>query len=110
LPNPLAAIHSAAEMLMDADLSPAHARRLARNILSASQRTQALLLDLLNLSRGERSAAQPSSLREVAEAACELLSATAESYGSTLIVEIHPEIELPLGTRPDGAGLRELDR
>jgi len=95
---------------MDADLSPAHARRLARNILSASQRTQALLLDLLNLSRGERSAAQPSSLREVAEAACELLSATAESYGSTLIVEIHPEIELPLGTRPDGAGLRELDR
>jgi signal transduction histidine kinase len=47
LRNPLAAIQkSAAEMLMDADLSRAHARRLARNILSASRRTQALLQDL----------------------------------------------------------------
>jgi signal transduction histidine kinase len=87
LRNPLAAIHSAAEMLTEADLSPAHAKRLARNILSASRRTQALLQDLLNLSRGESSAPQSSSLREVAEAACELLSSTAESYGSTLIVE-----------------------
>ena len=52
--------------------------------------------DLLNLSRGESSAPQPSSLREVAETACELLSLTAESYGSTLIVEIQPEIELSL--------------
>ena len=96
LRNPLAAIHSAAEMLMDADLSPVHAKRLARNILSASRRTQALLQDLLNPSRGESSATQPSSLREVAEAACQLLSSTAESYGSTLIVEIQPEIELSL--------------
>ena len=46
LRNPLAAIQSDAEMLMDADLSHAHARRLARNILSAPRRTQALLQDL----------------------------------------------------------------
>lgn len=96
LRNPLAAIHSAAEMLMRADLSPAHAKRLARNILSASRRTQALLQKLLNPSSGEIGATQPSSLRELAEAACKLLSATAESYGTTLIVEIQPEIELPL--------------
>ena len=96
LRNRLAAIHSAAEMLTEADLSPAHAKRLARNIFCASRRTQALLQDLLNLSRGESSAPQPSSLREVAETACELLSLTAESYGSTLIVEIQPEIELSL--------------
>lgn len=96
LRNPLAAIHSAAEMLTDGDLSPAHVKRLSRNILSASRRTQALLQDLLTLSRGEKSAPQSSSLREVAEGACELLSSTAESYGSTLIVEIQPEIELSL--------------
>jgi len=96
LRNPLAAIHSSAEMLMDADLSPAHVKRLARNILCASRRTQGLLRDLLNLSRGESSAPEPSSLREVAMAACESLSSAAESYGTTLTVEIPPEIELSL--------------
>jgi K+-sensing histidine kinase KdpD len=96
LRNPLAAIHVAAEMILDADLPPARVTRLARNIYRASRRIQGLLQDLLNVSRGEISAPQISSLREIAVAACESLSGSAESCGTTLAVGIRPEIEVPL--------------
>jgi signal transduction histidine kinase len=96
LRNPLAAIYGGAEMLVDADLPPAHVKRLAGNIYRASRRIQELLQDLLNVSRGKRSAPEPCRLREVAAAACESLESTAESQHATLTVEIAPEIELPL--------------
>src|ERR1700686_3636291 len=93
LRNPLAAIYGAAEMLVDADLPPAHVKRLAGNIYRASRRIQEMLQDLLNVSVGESREPEPSRLREIAEAACESLSATAESYGTTLAVDIAPVIE-----------------
>jgi signal transduction histidine kinase len=94
--NPVAAISGAAEMLVDTDLPPAQIKRLAGNIYRASQRIQEMLQDQLNVSRGESRGPEPSRLREIAEAACESLSATAESYGTTLAVEIAPVVELPL--------------
>jgi signal transduction histidine kinase len=96
LRNPLAAIYGGAEMLVDADLPPAHVKRLAGNIYRASRRIQELLQDLLNVSRGKSGAPEPCRLREVAVAACESLAATAEAQGAALTVEIAPEIELPL--------------
>jgi len=96
LRNPLAAIYGGAEMLVDTDLPPAHVKRLAGNIYRASRRIQELLQDLLNVSRGKRSAPEPCRLREVAAAACESLASIAETQHATLIVEIAPEIELPL--------------
>jgi signal transduction histidine kinase len=83
-------------MLVDADLPPAHVKRLAGNIYRASRRIQELLQDLLNVSRGKSGAPEPCRLREVAAAACESLAATAEAQGAALTVEIPPEIELPL--------------
>jgi signal transduction histidine kinase len=96
LRNPLAAIYGGAEMLVDADLPPAHVKRLAGNIYRASRRIQELLTDLLNVSRGKRSLPEPCRLREVAASACESLSAPAESQGIALQLEIASEIELPL--------------
>jgi signal transduction histidine kinase len=96
LRSPLAAICGGAEMLMDADLTPAHVKRLAGNIHRASRRLQELLQDLLNVSRGRSGTPEPCRLREVAVAACESLAPTAESQGATLTVEIAPEIELLL--------------
>jgi signal transduction histidine kinase len=96
LRNPVAAIYGAAEMLIDADLPPAQIKRLASNIYRASQRIQEMLKDQLNVSHGQSRGPEPSRLREIAEAACESLSATAESYGTTLAVDIAPVIELPL--------------
>ena len=96
LRNPLAAIYGGAEMLVDADLPPAHVKRLAGNIYRASRRIQELLQDLLNVSRGKTRAPEFCRLREVASAACDALATAAETQGVAIFQEIPPEIELPL--------------
>jgi signal transduction histidine kinase len=96
LRNPLAAIYGGAEMLVDADLPPAHVKRLAANIYRASRRMQELLQDLLNVSRGKHSQPEVCRLRELALAACEGLAAAAEQQGVALALEIPAEIEVPL--------------
>jgi signal transduction histidine kinase len=96
LRNPLAAIYGGAEMLVDADLPPAHVKRLAGNIYRASRRIQELLSDLLNVSRGKSQAAEICRLREVASAACDSLAPIAEAQGVSVIQDVPPEIELPL--------------
>jgi signal transduction histidine kinase len=94
LRNPVAAILGAAEMIVDADLPPARVKRLAGNIYSASRRIQGLLQDLGNVSRGEMP--QTASLHEIAMAACESLSGSAEFCGTTLAVGIQREIQAPM--------------
>jgi signal transduction histidine kinase len=96
LRNPLAAIYGGAEMLVDADLPPAHVKRLAGNIYRSSRRIQELLQDLLNVSRGKRRPPELCRLREVASAAADSLAAAAEAQGVTVALEIPPEIEVPL--------------
>jgi len=96
LRNPLAAIYGGSEMLVDADLPPAHVKRLAGNIYRASRRIQELLQDLLNVSRGKTQTPEMCRLREVAQAACDSLAGPARSQGVTIALEIPAEIELPL--------------
>jgi signal transduction histidine kinase len=96
LRNPLAAIYGGAEMLVDADLPPAHVKRLAGNIYRASRRIQELLQDLLNVSRGKSQPAEMCRLREIASAACDSLAPIAEAQGVSVIQEIPADIELPL--------------
>jgi len=96
LRNPLAAIYGGSEMLVDADLPPAHVKRLAGNIYRASRRIQELLQDLLDVSRGKTQPPEVCRLREVAQAACDSLSAAAESQGVAISLEIPAEIEVPL--------------
>ncbi len=97
LRNPLAAIYGGAEMMVDADLPPAHMKRLAANIYRASRRIQELLQDLLNVSRGKSSAGpELCRLREVAAAACDSLAAAAEAQGVSITLSIPYEIEAPL--------------
>jgi signal transduction histidine kinase len=96
LRNPLAAIYGGAEMMVDADLPPAHMKRLAANIYRASRRIQELLQDLLNVSRGKTGAPELCRLREVASAACDSLAVAAETQGVAIVIAIPPEIEAPL--------------
>jgi signal transduction histidine kinase len=96
LRNPLAAIYGGSEMLVDADLPPAHVKRLAGNIYRASRRIQELLQDLLNISRGKTTAPEMCRLREVASAACDSLAETARAQGVEIALAIPPGIELPL--------------
>jgi len=96
LRNPLAAIYGGAEMLVDADLPPAHVKRLAKNIYRSSQRIQGMLQDLLDVSRGKHGTPEMCRLREVAVAATDSLEAAAEHQGVSLSLEIPPDIELLL--------------
>ena len=96
LRNPLAAIYGGSEMLVDADLPPAHVKRLAVNIYRASRRIQELLQDLVNVSRGKARAPEPCRLREIASAACDSWVTTADAQHVRMEVDIPPEIELPL--------------
>jgi signal transduction histidine kinase len=96
LRNPLAAIYGGAEMLVDADLPPAHVKRLAGNIYRASRHIQELLQDLLNVSRGSRGGPEMCRLREVASAACDSLASAAQSQRVDVSLSIAPEIELPV--------------
>ena len=110
LRNPLAAIYGGAEMLVDADLPPAHVKRLAANIYRASRRIQELLQDLLNVSRGKSRAPEVCRLREVATAACDSLAAAAEAQGVTFKVSIPSEMELPLERSRMERAFRQPDR
>jgi len=96
LRNPLAAIYGGAEMLVDADLPPAHVKRLAGNIYRASRRIQELLQDLLNVSRGKHAAPEVCRLREVAASACDAQTHAAELQKVTIELDIPADIEVPL--------------
>jgi signal transduction histidine kinase len=96
LRNPLAAIYGGAEMLVDRELPPAHVKRLATNIYNASRRIQEMLQDLLDASRGRTGDPEPCRLREVAAAACDALTPSAEANRVQLSLSIPPDIELPL--------------
>jgi len=96
LRNPLAAIYGGSEMLVDRELPPGHVKRLAGNIYQASRRIQELLQDLLDVSRGKNRPLEVCRLREAASAACDALGPAAEAQQVQLVLDLAPEIELPL--------------
>lgn len=72
LRNPLAAIYSGAEMLVDSDnLPPEHTKRLATNIYNASRRVLEMLQELLDTSRGKTGERELCTLTDIIQAAIE---------------------------------------
>jgi len=92
LKTPLAAIRGFAETLRDGALADAAAApRFVDRILEQSRRLQALLDDLLTLSRLERPGAtlerQPASLAELAHHAVDTVATAARDHGVTVAVD-----------------------
>ena len=100
LRNPLAAIYGGAEMLVDTKLSGAHVERLASNIYKASRQVQSLLQELADVTQGRAHAREVCRLREVVTAACEPLTAAADSRGVTMRIDVDDDVELPLDRSP----------
>lgn len=69
LRNPLAAIYSGAEMMMDSELPPAHNKRLAGNIYHASRRILEMLQELLDASKGKRGERENCNILELVQTA-----------------------------------------
>ena len=96
LRNPLAAIYGGAEMLVDAELTPAQMKRLAGNIYRSSRRIQELLQDLLNTSRGKVEQAEPCKLHDVIAGAVESASAAANAQAVQIELDVPDAIEVAL--------------
>jgi signal transduction histidine kinase len=96
LRNPLAAIYGGAEMLVDAELTPAQMKRLAGNIYRSSRRIQELLQDLLNTSRGKVEQAEPCKLHDVIAGAVESASAAANAQAVQIRIDVPDAIEVAL--------------
>jgi signal transduction histidine kinase len=79
LRNPLAAIYGGAELLVDGQLPPDQTRRIATNIHRSCERVQALLRDLLSVSRGQKRDLDYCYLREIVDAAIESVDAEGAS-------------------------------
>jgi len=100
LRNPLAAIYGGAEMLVDSDLSETQIRRLASNIYRASRQIQDLLHELADVTQGRAHARETCRLRDVIQAACEPLTASADSCRVQVHLDVAGDIELPLDRSP----------
>jgi signal transduction histidine kinase len=100
LRNPLAAIYSGAEILVDSEgLPPAHTRRLASNIYRASRQVLTQLDDLLALTRGNAPAAETCRVHEVVEDAWAGCATQAEHSGVTVGIRGDTGVEVTI-SRP----------
>jgi signal transduction histidine kinase len=97
LRNPLAAIYGGAEMLVDSDLPPIQAKRLASSIYRASRRIHELLQDLANLSRGKHDSLETCRLLDVVNAAKDVVGPAAEEQNVRVTINVPEGIELSLG-------------
>jgi signal transduction histidine kinase len=78
LRNPLAAIHSSAEMLAREGLSPTQVRRLARSVYSASIRMGELLEEFLDRSKDGDIDQQPTNVSAMVQSAVDKIATSAE--------------------------------
>ena len=67
LRNPLAAIYSGAELLVDGSLPASHTERLASNIYRSSRQVLSLLDDLMGLGRGSKPPLETCRLAEIVD-------------------------------------------
>ncbi|MDX2149232.1 MAG: ATP-binding protein [Bryobacteraceae bacterium] len=87
LRNPLAAIYGGAELLSDEAVPEPQRRRLASNVLRASQRIQGMLNDLANVTRGKSAERDSVSLRDLLELAVENSRALADAHEVRVVLE-----------------------
>ncbi|MBI2689184.1 MAG: HAMP domain-containing histidine kinase [Acidobacteria bacterium] len=91
LRNPLAAIYSGAEMMVDSELPLAHNKRLAENIYKASRRILEMLRELLDASKGKRSERESCNILDLVQAA--VMSQETVAAHIQFAVEVPEELE-----------------
>lgn len=91
LRNPLAAIYSGAEMMVDSELPPAHNKRLAENIYKASRRILEMLQELLEASKGKHGDRETCNVLDLVQAA--VMSQQAAAGHIRFSVEVPEELE-----------------
>jgi signal transduction histidine kinase len=108
LRNPLAVIHSGAEMLNGSQLPDHQVRRLTRNMYDASVRIQELLNDYVDLFRTRESQLLPFSLRRLVAEAVDRIAAMAEAQSVIVVQDVPEDLVVNLQRRRIGSVLRNL--
>ena len=97
LRNPLAAIYSGAEMLVDSEGMPAsYTTRIASNIYQASRQVLSLLDDLMGLARGSAPPTEICRIAEIVEDAWSSNQVEAERAGVSFSLAADPSVEAPV--------------
>ena len=96
LRNPLAAIYTGAEILMDFDTSSTQVKRLATNIYRAAGRVNELLADLNLVVCGNRPTAEVCNIREIIATASEAALASTGNQSVQVVLDVPIEIDLIL--------------
>jgi signal transduction histidine kinase len=96
LRNPLGAIYTAAEILIDLDPATTQVQRLATNIFRAAGRMRELLADLNSVALGNTPTPEICDIREVITAASSAAWPTTDSRSVQIVIEVPEGIELPL--------------
>jgi signal transduction histidine kinase len=91
LRNPLAAIYSGSEMMVDSELPPAHNKRLAVNIYNASRRILEMLQELLDASKGKRGERESCNILDLVQTA--VLSQETAAGHIRFAVEVPEDLE-----------------
>jgi signal transduction histidine kinase len=94
LRNPLAAICGCAEMLIEPDLTPDHARRLGRNIHMAAGRMRGLLADLVCVMQGKIAVAERCNLYELLAAASGETAVAANNQQVDIVLDVPARMEM----------------
>jgi signal transduction histidine kinase len=99
LRNPLAAIYGGAEMMVDTNLTPQQARRVAANIYRSSRRIQEMLDDLLQVTRGRSGPRELCRLDDLLRPCIESFQAAAAAQNVTIDVDIPSGLEILIERR-----------
>jgi signal transduction histidine kinase len=108
LRNPLATIHSGAEMLSGSQLPDQQVRRLARNMYNASVRIQELFQDYVDLCRTRESQPRPCNLRTLVAHAVDRIAAVAEAQTVVVVQNVPPDLTVTLDRPRIGSVLANL--
>ena len=108
LRNPLAAIHTGAEMLNGSQLGEQQVRRLARNMYNASLRIQELLQDYVDRCRTRESQPHPYNLRCLISHAVDRIAAAAEAQSVVVVREVRADMVVTLDRGRIGSVLANL--
>jgi len=108
LRNPLAAIHSGAEILNGTQLPEQQVRRVARNMYNASVRIQELLRDCVDLCRTRESQPHPSNLRSLVAHAVDKIAAAAEAQSVLVVQDVPADLVVTMDRARIGSVLANL--
>jgi signal transduction histidine kinase len=97
--NPLSAIYSGAEMLLESQLPAEESHRLARNIFTSAVRIKELLQDYVDHCRATERQLSPSNVRNLISDAVDRIAPLAEAQSVALVQDVPADLAILVDRR-----------